>query len=112
MIKENDIVNIIYGVLFNNSFKLLDSWGQIADDILYNNKYFDYNYFPNISEQYTTERILHNPKTGDFIKLSSSGLVFKYKTNSDFNKDYKEFGKKINEYLIPSILVEYDSIFN
>ena len=56
------IKQLIFGVSFKHMFKLLDTWGEIADDILYHNKYFSTQLFTNISTQYTTERQLYNPK--------------------------------------------------
>ena len=35
-----NIKQLTFGVSFNHMFKLLDYWGEIADDVLYNNKYF------------------------------------------------------------------------
>lgn len=103
-----DIKYILFGVQFNRSFKLLDSWGAIADDILYKSNYFDSDFFPNISTQYTTERSLSNPVTGNFFVLSSNNLVFKYylPKNSDFQKEYDYFMERINKYFVDKILTK------
>lgn len=102
-----DIKYVVCGIAFNHSFSLLDNWGKIADDILYRSKHFSSEFFTNISTQYTTERTLQNPETGDFLRLSANNLIFKYYIKDDFEKEYKEFCKKINEYLVPKILSEY-----
>ena len=65
----SDIRYIVFGVQFNHSFKLLDYWGEIADDILYKSEYFGCEFFSNISTHYTTERSLNNPNTGKFMNL-------------------------------------------
>lgn len=108
----NDIKFVLFGVQFNRSFKLLDSWGEIADDILYNTEYFGSDFFTNISTQYTTERNLHNPETGNFLALSSNSLVFKYyiPENRDFIKEYNYFSERINKYLVVKILSEYNLV--
>lgn len=41
MISLTDIKYVLFGVQFNHSFKLLDYWGSIADDILYKSEYFN-----------------------------------------------------------------------
>lgn len=107
-----DIKYILFGVQFNRSFKLLDSWGEIADDILYKTEYFGSDFFTNISTQYTTERNLHNPETGNFLTLSSNSLVFKYyiPDKKDFQKEYTYFCERINKYLVEKILSKYNLV--
>lgn len=112
MVSLSDIRYVLFGVQFNHSFKLLDYWGAIADQILYYNEYFNEDFFSRISTQYTTERSLSNPKTGNFLSLSSSNLVFKYYINDSkkFKSEYEYFCKRISEYLIPEILIKYNLI--
>lgn len=112
MVSLKDIRYVLFGVQFNHSFKLLDYWGAIADEILYRNKYFDEKFFSRISTQYTTERSLSNPKTGNFLSLSSNNLVFKYYINDHkkFKDEYEYFCKRISEYLIPEVLIKYNLI--
>lgn len=54
-VNMKNIKQLTFGVSFNHMFRLLDYWGKIADDVLYNNKYFSSEFFSNISTQYTTE---------------------------------------------------------
>lgn len=107
-----NIKYILFGVRFNHSFKLLDCWGEIADDILYKTEYFGSKFFPNISSQYTTERTLSNPNTGDFLSLSSSNIVFKYyiPENAVFEKEYEYFCTRINKYIVEKILSKYNLV--
>lgn len=112
MASLQDIKYILFGVRFNHSFKLLDCWGEIADDILYKTEYFGSDFFPNISSQYTTERTLSNPHTGDFLSLSSSNIVFKYYIHDKqaFEKEYDYFSARINEYIVKKILTKYNLV--
>lgn len=108
----SDIRYILFGVQFNHSFKLLDYWGEIADDILYKSEYFGCDFFCNISTQYTTERSLFNPNTGNALNLSSNNLVFKYYVpkSTSFDKEYEFFCERINKYLVEKILSKYNLI--
>lgn len=112
MVTLADIKYVLFGVQFNHSFKILDYWGGIADDILYKTEYFGSDFFSRISTQYTTERSLSNPITGDRLTLSANNLVFKYyiKDSKKFNEEYKYFCERINKYLVPKILTEYNLI--
>ena len=110
MVDKELIKYMVYGVTFNHSFRILDNWGEIADNLLYRNSYFNANFFPQISSQYTTQRELNNPKTGNVLRLTSSNLIFKYYVNDKFDIFYEDFKKKINNYLIPEILVKNNLI--
>ncbi len=109
MINDN-IRYIVFGVLFNHSFKTLDYWGEIVDDILYNNGYFDASYFTNISSQYTLDRELSNARTGNSLRLTSNQLIYRANVDKNFTTFYDDFCKKIEMYLVPNILKKYDLI--
>lgn len=101
------IKQLHFGVSFNKMFKLLDIWGEIADDILYNNKYFSPELFTNISTQYTNERVLFNPTAGHRLLLTESNLVFTQAILNDYDAEYAFFRKRVVSYLVPSILSKY-----
>jgi len=104
MNKNKQIKQLTFGVAFNHMFKLLDMWGEVADDILYKNKYFSSEYFTNISQQYTTERSLTNPSTGNQLVIASNNLVFTHNIEADFEKEYAEFRRRVEDYIVPQIL--------
>lgn len=99
-----DIRSITFGVKFNHSFKLLDSWGAIADDMLYNSKYFSTDMFPGIVTNYTTQRYLYNAEKGHRFTLSADNLVFTQAIEENWKKDYQLFVDRIQKYIIPCIL--------
>ena len=98
------IKQLHFGVSFNTMFKILDIWGEIADDILYKNKYFSPEFFTNISTQYTTERVLFNPEMGHRLLLTSNNLVFTQTILDNYDSEYAIFKKRIVNYLVPNIL--------
>lgn len=107
---NSEIKYVVFGIQFNHAFKILDYWGEIADELLYNNDFFEANYFTNISTQYTTERSVFNKSTGNSIRLTSNQLIYKCYINNQFESEYKQFSKKIEGYLVPSIIKKYDLI--
>ena len=107
MKKKDCVKQLVFGVSFNHMFKLLDYWGEIADDILYKNKYFSSEVFTNISTQYTTERSLSNPQKQHSLVITSNNLVFTQTIEEDFDKEYELFKARITEYIIPKILCKY-----
>lgn len=94
---------ITFGVAFNHMFRLLDMWGEIADDVLYKNKYFPEGYFTNISAQYTTERSLMSP-LGHQLTITANNLVYTHIIVENYEKEYEEFRKRVINYIIPEIL--------
>ena len=104
------ITQLIFGVSFNHMFKLLDSWGEIADDILYNNKLFSPEFFSNISSQYTTERRLFNPERNHSLLLTSNDLVFTQTVESNFLTEYEEFKSRVQHYFVPKLLSRHGLI--
>lgn len=109
MNKEN-VKLLTFGVTFNHKFKILDSWGEIADNILYGSKYFSPEFFTNISTSYTTERRLSNSNKKHLFLLSSNNLVFTQEIEKDFNSEYSLFKKRVEEYIVPKILSEYSLV--
>lgn len=106
----NCVKQLTFGVAFNNMFKLLDSWGEIADDLLYKNKYFSPEFFSQISSQYTTERRLFNPEKQHFFVLTANNLVFTQTIETSFNDDYAQFKKRVIDHIIPHILSRYSLV--
>lgn len=107
---NTSVKQIICGIMFNHSFSILDDWGKIADSLLYSaNKTpsFSPQYFPSISQQYTTSRFLSNEKAGHRLELTSNNLVYTHTIQSNFEKEYKEFVSRIEKYLIPQIIEKY-----
>ncbi len=107
---NKDILSVTFGVRFNSSFKLLDSWGTIADDMLYNSGYFSSEFFPEIATQYTTKRYLSNSEKGHRFVLTSNNLVFTQVIEKDWDSEYKLFIERIEKYIIPNIISKYSLI--
>lgn len=111
MAKLSDVKGLIFGVQFSHSFQLLDHWGEIADNILYKSQCFDSTFFSNISSQYTTERNLSNPNTGNTLTLAAHTLIFKYYIPRDttFKQEFDQFCNR-SKYLVENILSEYSLV--
>lgn len=105
------VKRLVCGIMFHRSFSILDEWGKIADEILYkSNSYFSPQYFPNISEQYTSTRFLRNLEQGHMLQLNSSNLVYIHTIQNDFEREYNEFVQRVEKHLIPKIIDRYELI--
>lgn len=108
---SDSIKQLTFGVLFNRSFKILDYWGEIADDILYGkDTLLGAEFFTNISPNYTTERKLYNPQFNHSLTLSSNNLIFSQTIDSNYNDEYKMFVKRISKQIIPQIISKYELV--
>lgn len=104
MMDKKEIKQLTFGVSFNHMFKLLDMWGEIADGILYKNKYFPESYFTNISTHYTTERNLINQEYGHTLVVTANNLVYTHIIVGEYEKEYEAFRKRVVNYIVPEIL--------
>lgn len=104
---DKEIKEIAFGAAFSPKFQLLDSWGEIADGILYGNKYFSTTMFPKISSNYTLERKLYNPENDNGFVLTSSNLVYVQPVEQGFYEELGLFKKRIIDYIVPEILSKY-----
>lgn len=107
MDEKKSVKQLVFGVAFNPMFKLLDCWGEIADDILYHNKYFSADFFSQISWQYSPERRLFNPDTGHSFVLTASNLVFTQTISNDFGFELSLFNDRVQNYIVPFILSQH-----
>lgn len=100
---------LIIGIKHKGKFEILDSWGKIVDKIIGNNPYFDSSYFPNISQTYTTERVLCNNDTGNYLRVTAHDIIYRHKVEtSDFEKEYKTFMERVTKNIVPNIITSYD----
>lgn len=97
------VKQLTFGVAFNHMFRLLDMWGEIADDVLYKNKYFPREYFTDISAQYTTERSLMSQK-GHHLTITANNLVYTHVIEDNYDNEYEKFKKRVVNYIVPEIL--------
>lgn len=104
------VIKLTCGILFNHSFSILDHWGKIADAVLYKNAYFDPQYFPRISDQYTINRYIENPELGHRLQLNSENLIYTHTVQDDFEKEYTKFIDRITKFIIPEIIEKYDLV--
>ncbi len=105
--EKNEVKTLAFGVLFDNSFTLLDKWGEIADAILYKSEYFSSKYFPKISTYYTLERRLFNDELGHEFRLSASNIIYTHIIQNSFTKEFGSFSSSIIKYILPRIIEEF-----
>lgn len=108
------VKRIICGIMFNQSFSILDEWGKIADALLYNTSKkvpgFSPQYFPTISQQYTLSRFLSNQELGHSLELTQNNLIYTHTIQDDFEQEYREFVSRVEKCLIPKIVDKYSLI--
>ena len=106
--KNIKVQELIIGIKHKERFEILDSWGKIVDKIIGNNPYFDSKYFSKISETYTTERVLCNNDTGNYLKLTAHDIIYRHKLESEnFEDEYSMFCERVIKNIIPNIITEY-----
>ncbi|MEH2935806.1 hypothetical protein [Acutalibacter sp. JLR.KK004] len=109
-VPNKEIKEVAFGAAFSPRFQLLDLWGEIADRILYDNKYFSTDMFPKISSNYTIERRLYNPQNNNCFVLTSNNLVYVQPIEKDFIGEFNKFKKRVSEYIVPEILSKHSLV--
>lgn len=108
MLDNTNIKELIIGIKHKEKFQILDSWGKIVDKIISNNEYFDSKYFPSISNTYTTERVLCNDNTGNYLKVTAHDIIYRHRLETDnFEQEYKLFCDRIMKSIVPNIIKDY-----
>lgn len=113
MSNTNNITQIVCGIQFSNAFKMLDKWGEIADDILYSDlsqKILGKDYFNNITSENGYQRQIFNSKTQNSFRLTHNSIIFTHNTKKDFNAEYNIVKEFVQRYIFsrliqPNILV-------
>ncbi len=105
---KEKINGIVFGIKFSKSFRIPDVAGEVIDDILYNEKSpFGKKYFPKISVR-TFERILHNPETGEYLRINTDDIIFGIVVNKNFDEKYNWIKNEVFKYLSDHLFKKYN----
>jgi hypothetical protein len=70
------LAGIAIGVKYRNNFSIEDYTGSIVDELLYKkNSLFNSVNFPYTTGIGSSQKVLHNPKTGDSLILNKSNII-------------------------------------
>lgn len=103
----NKITQIVCGIQFSNAFKMLDKWGEIADEILYSDasqKILGKEYFDNISNENGYQRQIFNSKTQDSFRLTHNNIIFTHNIAKSFDIEYAIVKRFVLDYIFPKLI--------
>lgn len=107
MSDKSNISQIVCGILFADTFKLFDKWGEIADEVLYSSfskKIIGDQYYNRIGETAAYQRILSNSLTNNSLRLTQSNLIITHNVGDDsFEVAYDFLRNIITKYVFPKI---------
>lgn len=98
------VKQISCGILYNRSFSIFDKWGKIADETLYNNKYFSEQYFTRISDQGANSRSLTNDKDLHSLQITSNNVIYTHNVLHDAKTEYDQFKERVIKFIVPNII--------
>lgn len=108
MAVKSNISQVVCGIMFSDTFKLFDKWGEIADKILYSptsKKIFGDNYYNRIGDNIGYQRVLTNSETNNNLRLTQSNLVVTHNVyNNDFDSAYQLLRNIMIKYIFPEII--------
>jgi hypothetical protein len=83
------------GFRFQKTFRLTDITGQIFDMVLQDSSSpFDTKFFTRLDEVDNHDKLLVNPSTGCFLRITSSDIIFRHaflKSEVEFQKEFDWF---------------------
>jgi len=104
---KNNIKEIVLGIRFSRSFRVLDISGDIIDNILYSKETpFGIKTFPNIRENSFREKTLYDPEKSNYLRINTDDLILGIEIEEDSN-----FEKKFS-WLKEDVLKYFYSLFN
>ena len=104
-----EVTELIIGIRHSANFSILDNWGEIVDSILSNKSiYFGDDYFPKISDNYTTERVLFNDATGNYLKITGHDIIYRHALENTFENEFNTFLERVTKGIVPLIIQKYD----
>lgn len=108
MSNKSNINQIVCGILFLETFKLLDKWGEIADKILNSasaKKVFGERYYDRIENHGSFQLGLSNGSTNNSLRLTPSNLIITHNTTDGvFDSALSFLQNVVHEYIFPEII--------
>ena len=107
---ESKINKLTLGIRFVRAYKLLDNWGLVIDNLLnQESSFFDDDFFPKVSSRNDFEKMLINPDTDDYLKITPHDIVFSYnlKEEEGFETQFEWFQTVIKKEIINNIIKEF-----
>ena len=102
------LTSVLIGITFRKAFRILDSTGEIFDKLLYDNKYFSADYFPQI-EYSGFQKELKNSKTGNYLRLLADNVVYNHCITTQMQKDKEtaDVIERVEKAIVPNILEKH-----
>lgn len=107
MNSQDNIFQLVCGIRFQDSFKIFDEFGRLADDIMYSEKskkVFGEKYFTAIKSVGEYQKVFcNNTNNRSNLRINPSNLIFSCDVKN-FEKDFHFIKKAISEYIVPNIV--------
>lgn len=100
---EKNIQSITVGIKIKNSFTIMDSWGSIVDDILYNSgDVFPESMFTQVADLYHNHR-MYNETTGEYLDISTDNIILNIAVSEKLNDAIRALDKML-KYIAVNII--------
>jgi hypothetical protein len=82
-LSRSDLSYVVIGFRYEKSFRISDISGEICDTILHDKSSpFGIKFFPRLNEIGTQDKTLVNDQTQNYLKITTSDIIFKYNIGS------------------------------
>lgn len=98
-----NIQSITVGIKIKNSFSIMDSWGRIVDDILYESgDVFPKSMFTQFADLYHNHR-MYNETTGEYLDISTDNIILNIAVPDKLNDAIRMLNKML-KYIAVNII--------
>lgn len=109
---STESVKILHvGFRFQKTFRLTDITGQIFDMVLQDpSSPFDTKFFTRLEEVGNHDKLLDNPSTGCFLRITSSDIIFRHaflNQEVDFKREFDWFKDDAIPFIVDKIIGDY-----
>lgn len=98
-----NIQSITVGIKIKNSFTIMDSWGSIVDNILYDARdVFPESMFTKVADLYHNHR-MYNEATGEYLDISTDNIILNIAVSEKLNDAIRALDKML-KYIAVNII--------
>lgn len=102
------VFSLVCGILYENSFSVMDDWGKICDGI---NNYPEFEgVFTKITDEVGYSKSITDDKGDRSITISFNNLIYSCAVDGLSDKSFNNFKNVMVSYFVPKVISEYNLI--
>lgn len=107
--KENEnVYSLVCGILYENSFSIMDNWGKIYDEINRCDRFKGV--FVKITDEPGYSRSVSNNQETQTFTISFNNLIYTHTVKGLSDQSFTEFKDIVANFFVPNVITKYNLI--